>query len=76
MNDPDHIVIKVTDGPSRAYFVHFRREPPHELVSMWKYERMLTPQGGILSARGKQIVDLAKSRIGMTPEETTNGAKQ
>jgi hypothetical protein len=75
VNDPDHLVIKVTDGTSRAYFVHFKREAPHDLVSMWKYERIITPQGGMLNARNKQIVDLAKSRIGMPPEEN-NGATQ
>jgi hypothetical protein len=72
VNDPTHLVIKVTDGPGRAYFVHFAREAPHDLISMWKYERIVTPQSGFLTARNKQIADLAKSRIGLTPE--TNGA--
>lgn len=75
MNDPNHHVIKVTDGEGRAYFVHFDRVS-HDLISVWKYERLVSPQHtSALTPRTKQIVDLAKTLIDMPPEET-NGAKQ
>ena len=66
--DPDHIVIKVTDGKDKAYFVHFDRAT-RELVSMFAYTKLYASPGP-LTPRNKIIVDLAKSRIGMPREET------
>ena len=69
MNSPEHITIKVTDGDSRAYFVHFDRDS-HVLVAMYEYKQIYTPRMGTLSQRNKIIADLAKSRIGMPLEAT------
>ena len=73
MNDPKHIIIKVTDGEARAYFVHFDRDS-HTLLDVYEYKRVYTPSQGMPSTRTKIITDLAKSRIGM-PLEATVGDK-
>ena len=69
MNDPKHIVIKVTDGEASAYFVHFDRDS-HTLIDVYEYKQVYTPTVGQMSPRTKIIVDLAKSRIGMPLEAT------
>ena len=72
MNDPKHIVIKVTEGDHKAYFVHFDRES-HTLISVYEYKQVYTPAVGSMSQRTRIIVDLAKSRIGMPLEATATG---
>ena len=72
MNNSNHIVIKVTDGSARAYFVHFDRES-HSLLEVYEYKLVYTPKNGMPSSRTKIITDLAKSRIGMPLEATATG---
>ena len=69
MNNSNHIVIKVTEGEAKAYFVHFDRES-HTLISVYEYKQVYTPNVGTMSQRTRIIVDLAKSRIGMPLEAT------
>jgi len=66
---PTPIVIKVTDGDTKAYFVHFDRDS-HELVSVFEYKQLYTPRMGQMAPRIKVVADLAKSRIGMPLEAT------
>ena len=78
MNDnkpdkPAPIVIKVTDGEAKAYFVHFHRDS-HELIDVFEYKRLYTPRMGQMAPRIKIIADLAASRIGM-PLETSGETK-
>jgi hypothetical protein len=69
VNDPKHIVIKVTEGDAKAFFVHFDRDS-HSLISVYEYKQVYTPAVGTMSQRTRIIVDLAKSRIGMPLEAT------
>jgi len=66
------ITIKVTDGPTKAYFVRFKRDS-HSLIDVYEYKQVYTPTVGQMSTRTKIIVDLAKSRIGMPLEATATG---
>jgi len=72
VNNSNHIVIKVTEGDHKAYFVHFDRES-HSLLEVYEYKLVYTPKNGMPSSRTKIIVDLAKSRIGMPLEATATG---
>jgi len=63
------IVIKVTDGDTKAYYVRFNRDT-HDLIDVCEYKTIYTPKMGQISSRNAIIVNLAKSRIGMPLEAT------